>query len=231
MKGHEPSVTPVSGAARLARRIRLLTAATISWNLLEVIAALTAGEAAASPALIGFGLDSVVEVCSALAVSWQFAARDGARRKSRERLTLRVIGGSFLVLAAWVGATAAAALIGNHSARASIPGLLLAGASLLVMPTLSIAQRRAGQALGSRSAVADSRQGMLCTWLSAALLAGLALNTTLGWTWADPVAAMVIAAVAAKEGREAWLGRGCCAGPAEDRSRVMAEPATCTCCT
>jgi divalent metal cation (Fe/Co/Zn/Cd) transporter len=198
----------------LTRRIRLLVAATIAYNAVEAVVALTAGALASSTALIGFGLDSVVEVSSAAAVAWQFSAREHAVRQAREKSALRVIALSFFALAAYVAADAVRALAGTGAAERSVPGIVLAALSLAVMPFLSAAQRRAGRELGSASAVADSRQTLLCTYLSAVLLAGLLLNATVGWSWADPIAALVIAAVAVKEGRDAWRGEGCCAVPA-----------------
>ncbi|KUL21050.1 cation transporter [Streptomyces regalis] len=195
----------------LARRIRLLVTATITYNVVEAIVAITAGTLASSTALIGFGLDSVIEVSSAAAVAWQFSARDHAVREAREKTTLRIIAFSFFTLAAYVTIDAVRALTGTGEAERSIPGIVLAALSLAVMPFLSAAQRRAGRELGSASAVADSKQTLLCTYLSAVLLAGLVLNATLGWSWADPVAALVIAAIAVKEGRDAWRGEGCCA--------------------
>lgn len=194
----------------LAQRIRLLVAATITYNVIEAIVAITAGTLASSTALIGFGLDSVIEVSSAAAVAWQFSATDHAVREARERTTLRIIAVSFFVLAAYVTVDAARALAGTGEAERSIPGIVLAALSLVVMPFLSAAQRRAGRELGSASAVADSKQTLLCTYLSAVLLVGLVLNATLGWSWADPIAALVIAAIALKEGRDAWQGKGCC---------------------
>ncbi|MFI6509288.1 cation transporter [Streptosporangium sp. NPDC050855] len=200
--------------AVLTRRIRLLVAATITYNVVEAAVAITAGTLASSSALIGFGLDSVVEVASATAVAWQFSAADHERR---ERAALRVIALSFFALAAYVGVEAVRALLGADQAGHSTPGLILAALSLAIMPLLSYAQRRAGRELGSLSAVADSRQTLLCTYLSAVLLVGLAANSLFGWWWADPVAALVIAAVAVKEGREAWRGDACC-GPAAGRA-------------
>ncbi|MFJ1736032.1 cation transporter [Streptomyces sp. NPDC088254] len=198
----------------LTRRIRLLVAAAITYNVIEAIVAITAGTIASSTALVGFGLDSVIEVSSAAAVAWQFSATDQAVREARERTTLRIIAVSFFVLAAYVTVDAARALAGTGEAERSIPGIVLAALSVAVMPFLSAAQRRAGRELGSASAVADSKQTLLCTYLSAVLLVGLVLNATLGWSWADPIAALVIAAIAVKEGRDAWHGKGCCAPPA-----------------
>ncbi|MEU9030920.1 cation transporter [Streptomyces sp. NPDC048383] len=195
----------------LTRRIRFLVAATITYNVVEAIVAITAGTIASSTALIGFGLDSIIEVSSAAAVAWQFSARDPALREEREGTTLRIIAVSFFVLAAYVAFDAVRALAGAGEARPSLPGIALAVLSLAVMPFLSAAQRRAGRELGSASAVADSKQTLLCTYLSAVLLVGLILNATLGWSWADSLAALVIAAIAIKEGRDAWQGKGCCA--------------------
>ncbi|THA81706.1 cation transporter [Streptomyces sp. A0592] len=194
----------------LTRRIRILVAATITYNAVEAAVALTAGALASSTALIGFGLDSIIEVSSAAAVAWQFSAKDHALREAREHRALRIIAISFFALAAYVAVDAARSLTGSGGASPSAPGIVLAALSLAVMPFLSAAQRRAGRELGSASAVADSRQTLLCTYLSAAVLAGLALNATFGWTWADPIAALVIAAIAVKEGRHAWRGKGCC---------------------
>ncbi len=205
--------------AVLARRIRWLVAATIAYNVIEAVVAITAGTIASSTALLGFGLDSIIEVSSAAAVAWQFAGRDP---EAREKTALRIIAVSFFVLAAYVSIEAVRALLGGSDAGHSAVGLVLAALSLAIMPGLSYAQRRTGRELGSRTAVADSKQTLLCTYLSAVLLAGLALNSLFGWSWADPIAALVIAAVAVKEGREAWRGDTCCtplvnaAGDCED---------------
>ncbi|WNV92111.1 cation transporter [Umezawaea sp. Da 62-37] len=191
----------------MTRRVRLLVAATITYNVVEAVVAITAGTTASSTALIGFGLDSVIEVASALAVAWQFSGTDP---EARERTALKVIAVSFFALAAYVTVESARTLFGADTADHSPVGIALAAVSLLVMPFLSTAQRRAGRELGSASAVADSRQTLLCTYLSGVLLVGLLLNSLLGWSWADPLVALVIAAVAVKEGREAWRGEHCC---------------------
>ncbi|HET6860249.1 MAG TPA: cation transporter [Streptomyces sp.] len=198
----------------LVKRIRLLITATIVYNVIEAIVAITAGTIASSTALIGFGLDSVIEVSSAAAVAWQFSAREHAVREAREKTALRIIAVSFFALAAYVGVDAARTLTGGGEAERSISGIVIAALSLAVMPFLSAAQRKAGRELGSASAVADSKQTLLCTYLSAVLLVGLVLNATLGWSWADPIAALVIATIAIKEGRDAWQGKSCCATPA-----------------
>jgi divalent metal cation (Fe/Co/Zn/Cd) transporter len=197
----------VARRAVLARRIRLLVAATITYNIVEAVIALAAGRAAASVALIGFGLDSVVEVASATAVAWQFAGHDP---EAREKTALRIIAISFFALAAYVSVDSVRMLFGQTETGHSTIGIALAAVSLAVMPGLSYAQRRAGRELASRTAVADSRQTLLCTYLSAILLVGLLLDSLAGWSWADPAAALFIAAVAVKEGRDAWRGDACC---------------------
>jgi divalent metal cation (Fe/Co/Zn/Cd) transporter len=196
-----------SRRAVLTRRIRLLVAATIAYNVVEGVIALTEGSRVSSSALIGFGLDSVIEVSSAAAIAWQFSAKDP---ETREKAALRFIAFSFFALAAYVAVDAVMSLLGFGEPQPSAIGIALATASLIVMPVLSLAQRRAGRELGSASAVADSKQTLLCTYLSAALLVGLVLNAIAGWSWADPVAALVIAAVAVREGLNAWRGDPCC---------------------
>jgi divalent metal cation (Fe/Co/Zn/Cd) transporter len=191
----------------LAKRIRLLVAATITYNVIEAVIALTEGARVSSTALIGFGLDSVIEVSSAAAVAWQFAGSDP---EAREKAALRIIAFSFFGLALYVTVDAVRSLFGVDEARHSVIGIALATASLVVMPALSWAQRRAGRELGSRSAVADSKQTLLCTYLSGVLLVGLLLNSLFGWSWADPVAALFIAAIAVREGINAWKGDPCC---------------------
>ncbi|HEX4361652.1 MAG TPA: cation transporter [Pseudonocardia sp.] len=207
--GHVDS-TPEVPAGRqrvLVRRVRYLVAATISYNVVEAAIAIAAGTAASSTALIGFGLDSTIEVASAAAIAWQFSGRDP---HARERAALRVIALSFFALAGYVGVESVRALAGAEHAAPSTVGIALAAVSLVVMPVLSHAQRRAGRELGSASAVADSHQTLLCTYLSAVLLVGLLVNHLFGWSGADPLAALVIAAVALKEGRDTWRGRHCC---------------------
>ena len=200
---------PITDARRavLHRRVRWIVAGTITYNVLEAVIALTAGTIASSSALIGFGLDSIVEVLSAAAVAWQFAAPDPHQR---EKVAMRVIAFSFFGLAAFVTVDAIRALVGAAEPEHSPVGIGLAAVSLVIMPFLSWFERRTGRELGSASAVADSKQTLLCTYLSAVLLVGLVLSSTLGWTWADPLAALVIAAVAVKEGLEAWRGDACC---------------------
>jgi divalent metal cation (Fe/Co/Zn/Cd) transporter len=208
--GATSTAPPRTRAAVLARRVRLLVAATISYNVVEAAVALTAGAAASSTALVGFGLDSLIEVSSAAAVAWQFSAGTAKLRQERERAALRVIAVSFFALAGYITFEGLRALTGGGHAAPSRVGLVLAGVSVLVMPVLSAAQRRAGRELGSASAVADSHQTLLCTYLSAVLLVGLALNSLLGWGWADPAAGLAIAVLALIEGRRAWHGDSCC---------------------
>jgi divalent metal cation (Fe/Co/Zn/Cd) transporter len=192
----------------LRRRIRVLVAATISYNVIEAIVAIGAGTVAGSVALIGFGLDSVIEVSSAAAIAWQFAGPDPQRR---ERRALRVVAGSFFTLAAFVTMEALRTLVEGDEPEHSTVGIALVAVSVVVMPFLSWAQRRSGRELGSASAVADSKQTLLCTYLSAAVLVGLVLNAALGWWWADPAAALGLAVIAVREGREALRGSTCCA--------------------
>ena len=190
----------------LQRRIRLVVMITIGYNMIEAGIALAAGAVASSAALVGFGLDSIVEVLSAAAIAWQFSAPDPEKR---ERVALRVIAVSFFALAAYVSVDAALSLAGVRAAEPSPVGIALAAVSLAIMPVLSWFERRTGRELGSASAVADSKQTLLCSYLSAALLAGLLLNSVLGWVWADSIAALVIAGFAVKEGLEAWRGDAC----------------------
>ncbi|MCT1602818.1 cation transporter [Kocuria sp. p3-SID1433] len=210
MSASTMSARPLTADRRavLHRRIRWIVAGTITYNVIEAVIALAAGTVASSSALIGFGLDSIVEVLSAAAVAWQFAAPDPHRR---EKIALRVIAFSFFVLAAFVTVDAVRALAGAAEPEHSPVGIALAAASLAIMPFLSWFERRTGRELGSASAVADSKQTLICTYLSAVLLVGLVLNSALGWSWADPLAALVIAAFALKEGLEAWRGEACCA--------------------
>ena len=212
----------------LARRVRIVVAITITWNVIEAVIALIAGGIASSAALIGFGLDSIVEVLSAAAVAWQFAAPDPERR---ERVALRIIAVSFFGLAAYVTVDAVLSLAGLREPEHSTVGIVLAALSLAVMPFLSWFERRTGRELGSASAVADSKQTLICTYLSAALLVGLVLNSLLGWAWADAVAALVIAALAVREGVAALRGDVCCAVPAGGTA-PSAEPDRCAdaCC-
>ncbi len=197
--------------AVLQRRIRIIVGATIAWNMVEAIVSLVAGGIASSAALIGFGLDSVVEVLSAAAVAWQFSAPDP---KLRERKALRLIAVSFFALAAYVSVDAILSLAGIREPEHSLVGIVIAALSLIVMPIVSWLERRTGRELGSASAVADSKQTLICAYLSAAVLVGLLANSLAGWAWADSLAALVIAGFAVREGIEAWRGDACCAASA-----------------
>lgn len=192
--------------ATLHRRIRLIVAITIGYNLVEAVIAVAAGSAASSAALIGFGLDSAIEVLSAAAVAWQFTRRDPERW---ERPALRVIAVAFFALAAYVIVTSLLALATAEQPDHSPIGIALTAVSVVLMPLLSLAERRAGREIGSATAVADSKQTLICAYLSAAVLVGLVANTLLGWWWADAVAGLVIAAFALREGVEAWKGDAC----------------------
>jgi divalent metal cation (Fe/Co/Zn/Cd) transporter len=199
-----PAPTPTEERrARLHRRVRFIVAFTITYNVIEAIVAIWAGSIASSAALIGFGLDSVVEVLSALAVAWQFTRRDPERW---EKATVRAIGIAFFALAAYVGIDAILLLAGLGEVDHSPLGIGIATVSLLVMPALAWFEFRTGRELGSRSVMADARQLLLCTYLSGTVLIGLLLNSILGWMWADSVAALIVAALAVREGIEAWRG-------------------------
>jgi len=194
---------------QLNRRARLLAWITIGYNAVEGVVALTAGVVASSAALVSFGLDSAVEVMSALALTWQFSGRRDPRE--REHVTMRFIAGAFVALAAYVTYDALRTLLGGQDPDVSPVGIALAALSMTFMPALVWAKRRTGRELGSASVVADATQSLLCSYMSAVLLIGLALNASLGWSWADPVAALFIAAFAAREGIQAWRGDACCA--------------------
>ena len=209
---HRPVFTILAPSRRtaLVRRAQLLAGASVAYNVAEAVVAIWAGRAAGSTALVGFGLDSTVEVMSGLVILWQFRH---PMPESRERRALRLMAISFFALAGYVTVESLRALVGGHEPDPSAVGIALASASLVVMPFLSWAQRRTGRELGSGAVVADSTQTLLCTYLSAVLLAGLVLNATLGWSWADPLAGLVIAAVALREGLEAWRGQDDCCAP------------------
>jgi divalent metal cation (Fe/Co/Zn/Cd) transporter len=187
------------------RRAVRLAWVTIAWNVVEAIVAIVAGMAASSIALVGFGLDSTVEVMSAIVIVWQFRGLS----ENRERLALKLIAVSFFALGAYVAVQAIIDLVGASEASGSAVGIGLAVASLVVMPVLARAKRHNGMSMGSATVLADSNQTKLCAYLSAILLGGLILNATVGWWWADPIAALAIAALAVNEGRQAWSGKTC----------------------
>lgn len=208
-----PGSQPATALDRLRRRAVLLAWFTVAWNAVEAVVAISAGAAANSSALIGFGLDSTIEVSSAAIVLWQFRA---PLPEARERLSLRLIAVSFFALAVWVGVSSVGDLMAQSVPGESPIGIALAAVSLIVMPLLAVAKRRVGRSMGASTVVADSAQTWLCASLSAVLLIGLGANAAFGWWWADPVAGLVIAAVAAREGNEAWRGHNCCAPAAVD---------------
>jgi divalent metal cation (Fe/Co/Zn/Cd) transporter len=191
---------PPAQLARLRRRGFTLEYASMAWMAIEAAVAITAGVLASSIALTGFGLDSVIEFFAAAVVIWQLRGED------RETRAVRLIGVTFFALAAYLTAEGIHDLVTHARPGESIPGLAITAAALIVMPALAIAKRRTGQALGNRTLIAESAETAFCAYTSAATLAGVGLNTALGWWWADPTAALVIAALAVKEGLEAWHG-------------------------
>jgi len=194
-----------------ARRGRVLQHLTIAWNSAECVVALIAGSLAGSIALVGFGFDSAIEVTSSIAALWRLRSdADAARREVVERLTLRVIGACFLLLAVYVTYSAVQTLRGRHVPEDSTAGIALAALSLAVMPSLVHFKRRVASRLGSGALEAEARQTRVCAYLSAILLAGLGLNAWPGWWWADPVAGLVMVPLIAWEGLEAIRGRTCC---------------------
>jgi divalent metal cation (Fe/Co/Zn/Cd) transporter len=204
-----PAAPPPAERARLERRARLLAWGGIGWHVVEFGIALAAGLAAGSIALIGFGADSLIEALAGGVVLWLFT---GNRRGSStaERRAQQLIAVSFFVLAAYVGVESVRTLAGGPHPEASWVGIGLAAFTTVTMPLLARVKRRVGNQLGSAATVKEASQTQLCAYLSIALLVGLVLNATGGWWWADPLAALFIAAVAVKEGRESWRGEGCC---------------------
>lgn len=189
---------------REGRRLEYLT---VGWNVLEAIVSVWAGVVAGSTALIGFGIDSMIEVSSGAVLLWRLQERDA--HADREALALRLVGVSFLLLAAWVGYESIESLVRREAPSVSWAGIAIAAASLIVMPWLAWRKRRVAATLGSRALESDSRQTSLCAYLSAILLGGLALNALLGWWWADPVAALVMTPIIVNEGVEALRGDPC----------------------
>jgi divalent metal cation (Fe/Co/Zn/Cd) transporter len=207
-----PLATPGPGAAerdRLVGRARLLAWLGIGWHAVEAAIAVIAGLAAGSIALIGFGADSVVESVAGLILIWRFAA-DRAGSDAAELRAQRLIGVSFFLIAAYVAVEATRTLVAADHADASWVGIGLAAVTLVTMPLLASAKARVGERLGSSATKSEGRQNLLCAYLSAGLLVGLGANALVGWWWADPAAALLIAAVAIHEGREAWRGEACC---------------------
>jgi divalent metal cation (Fe/Co/Zn/Cd) transporter len=195
----------------IAERGKRLEYFTIAWNSLEGLVALVAGAFAGSISLIGFGIDSFIEVTSGSVLLWRMSVDADVRRRERnERLSLRIVGVCFLALAAYISYESVSELLSRKPPEHSIPGIILACISLVVMPLLARAKKRVGQELGSAAMHADARQTDFCVYLSAILLLGLLLNAGLGWWWADPIAALVMVPIIAKEGINGMKARSCC---------------------
>jgi divalent metal cation (Fe/Co/Zn/Cd) transporter len=201
---------PISDRPRLVRRAKRLAWLGLGWHGIEATVAIIAGIVAGSIALVGFGADSLVESVAGVVLLWRFAASRSAS-ESAERRAQRLIGASFYVLAAYITVEAVRTLAGSHHPDVSYVGIGLAAVTLVTMPPLAVAKARVGERLGSSATKSEGRQNMVCAYLSAALLVGLGANAVAGWWWADPVTALVIAAVAVREGRKAWRGDACCA--------------------
>jgi divalent metal cation (Fe/Co/Zn/Cd) transporter len=207
-------VLPVAPAVRpaehepLVRRARRLAWVGLGWHVAEAAVAVGAGVVAGSVALVGFGADSLIEAAAGLVVLWLMTGARSASERA-ERRAQQLIAASFLLLAAYVGVEAVRDLLGGHHPEASWVGVGLAIVTLAAMPPLAAAKRRVAERLGSSATASESRQTMLCAYLSAGLLAGLLANAVAGWWWADPIVALGIGAVALREAREAWRGETC----------------------
>jgi divalent metal cation (Fe/Co/Zn/Cd) transporter len=193
----------VSRRTALHRRVRFIVGFTITYNVIEALVAVWAGLLASSAALIGFGLDSVIEVLSAAAIAWQFTRQSPERW---EKVTVKAIGIAFFALAAYVTVDAVISLVEADGPDRSPLGLGITALSLVIMPLLAWFEVRTGRELGSKSVMADARQLILCVYLSGTVFVGLILNSLFGWWWADSVAALIVAVLAIREGLEAWLG-------------------------
>ena len=208
------AVLPVAQAVqpaeheRLVRRARLLAWVGLGWHVAEAAVAIAAGVVAGSVALVGFGADSLIEAAAGLVVLWLMTGGRSVSDRA-ERRAQQLIAASFLVLAAYVGVEAVRDLVGGHHPEASWVGVGLAIVTLAAMPPLAVAKRRVAERLGSSATASESRQTMLCAYLSAGLLAGLLANAVAGWWWADPIVALGIGAVALREARAAWRGESC----------------------
>jgi divalent metal cation (Fe/Co/Zn/Cd) transporter len=195
----------------VAERGKRLEYFTIGWNTLEGLVAVVAGLMAGSISLVGFGIDSFIEVTSGGALLWRMSVdADVHRRERNERLALRIVGACFAALAVYIGYESVTDLIQRNEPESSLPGIILAIVSLVVMPLLSRAKRRVGNKLASAAMHADARQTEFCTYLSAILLGGLLLNSLFGFWWADPVAALVMVPIIAKEGYDGLQAKACC---------------------
>lgn len=207
--GMRMSTTPTLRHSDVRQGLRL-EMATLGYNLIEAVVALSSGAIASSVALIGFGVDSLIESWSGLTMVWRLRRdHDEERRLAVERRAQRMVAISFFVLAAYVAWGSGGSLLRHKAPETSVPGIVLATASVIIMPFLSRAKRRVGHSLGSSAMVADSRQTALCSYLSAILLAGLGVHWLFGWWWADPAAALVMTPIIVKEGWDAWRGNHC----------------------
>jgi divalent metal cation (Fe/Co/Zn/Cd) transporter len=195
----------------IAHRGRRLEYFTIVWNTLEGLIGIAAGVLAGSISLVGFGVDSFIEVTSGATLLWRMSVDgDVESREQNEKLSLRIVGLCFIALAVYITYEALSDLIRKTAPEHSIPGIALACVSLIVMPVLSRAKKSVGNALNSAAMKADARQTDFCVYLSAILLAGLVLNVALGWWWADPIAALIMVPIVAKEGFDGVKARTCC---------------------
>jgi divalent metal cation (Fe/Co/Zn/Cd) transporter len=206
-----PSASPAH-RARLVRRAKQLAWLGVGWHGIEAAIAIGAGVVAGSIALVGFGADSLIESAAGFVLLWRFAAARASSEAAEQRAQ-KLIAISFYLLAAYIGVEAIRSLIGGEHPDVSWVGIGLAGFTLLTMPPLAIAKSRVAEQLGSPAGKSESRQTTLCAWLSLGLLVGLGLNALAGWWWADPATALLIAAVAVREGRESWRGDSCCTAP------------------
>ena len=207
MKKAVKSSSATTARAHHLKRGRRLEYFTLGWNMLEAGVAIGAGWLAGSIALVGFGVDSLIESTSGAILLWRLASP--AHGESREKLALRLVGVSFFLLAAYVCFEAVKSLVTSEEPKTSLLGIVLAVLSLIVMPLLARAKRRVAADIASHALVADSRQTDICAYLSAILLGGLALNALFGWWWADPIAALIMVPIIAREGVEAWQGEAC----------------------
>jgi divalent metal cation (Fe/Co/Zn/Cd) transporter len=209
---HRPDPRAAEARARLVRRARWLAWGGNAWHVAEFAIAVGAGLAASSVALVGFGLDSLIEVAAGTTIAWLLAGRrlDSA---TAERTAQRLVAGSYFLLAGYIAVESSLALLAGDHPEVSWLGIGLAAVTAPTMPALAIAKRRVGRALGSRATETEGMQNMICAYLSVALLIGLGANALAGWWWADPIAALVIGAVALREGVLGWRGEascGCC---------------------
>ena len=195
----------------VAQRGKRLEYFTIGWNTLEGLVAVLAGALAGSISLMGFGIDSFIEVTSGTVLLWRMSVdADALKRERNEMLSLRIVGVCFLALALYVGYESVSDLVSREAPEHSIPGIVLACVSLVVMPVLSRAKKKVATGLGSSAMHADAKQTDFCVYLSAILLIGLLLNATLGWYWADPLAGLIMIPIIAKEGFDGMRARACC---------------------